>query len=131
MNRIILAGAAGIVAVGAVSASAASLGGVNTDSVGVESSVVASCDTDGIIVDYSVAYAATPATYRVATVDMSGVATTCNSLAYRITLNGAGGVSLGESTGTVTLTGNAMSVNVASLEVDGESVTGVALAIVG
>ena len=129
MNRIILAGAAGIVAVGAVSASAASLGGITSEKVGVDNEVVASCDSDGIAVDYTVAYQPSISTYKVATVDLSGIAGACNALPYSLTLSGTGGTSLLDDTGTIS--GTSMSINVSADNVDGELVTGIALAIVG
>jgi len=129
MNRIVLAAAAGIVAVGAVSASAASLGGITSESVGVDNAVVASCDSDGIDVDYTVDYAAGIASYEVATVDLSGIAVPCNGLPYSLTLSGAGGTSLGDDTGVVS--GTSMSIDVSGQAIDGELVTGIALAIVG
>ena len=131
MNRIVLAGAAGIVAVGAVSASAASLGGITSAEVGVDNAVVASCDSNGIVVDYTVDYVPATTTYNIDTVDLSGVATACDTLEYSLTLSGAAGASLGDDTGTVDLTGDAMSIDVSALNVDGEAVTGIALAIVG
>lgn len=129
MNRIVLAAAAGIVAVGAVSASAASLGGITSESVGVDNAVVASCDSDGIDVDYTVSYFADDSTYIIDTVDLSGIAGPCNTLPYSLTLSGAGGTSLGDDTGVVS--GTSMSIDVSGQEIDGELVTGIALAIVG
>ena len=131
MKRIVIAGVAGLVAVGAVSASAASLGGITSESVGVDNAVVATCDSDGIDVDYTVAYSSSISTYEVDDVDLSGVATACNGLSYRLTLSGAAGVSLAEDTGTVSLSGGAMTIDMSSDNVDGEAVTGVALSIVG
>jgi hypothetical protein len=131
VNRIVLAGAAGIVAVGAVSASAASLGGVTSDSVGVDSGVVASCDTDGISVDYTVAYAAASQRYNVASVVLTGVAAACNGKAFSVTL-ADDTTPLGESTGTVSLGGGSTeTIDVGSLSVDGELVDSIAVAIVG
>ncbi len=133
MNRIVLAGAAGIVAVGAVSASAASLGGITSESVGVDNAVVASCQTtqNSIDVDYTVAYQPSLSTYKVATIDLTGLDSTCNNLSYSLTLSGAGGSSLLDDTGTTTIVGGAMSINVSADNVDGELVTGIAVAIVG
>jgi len=131
MNRIILAGAAGIVAVGAVSASAASLGGVTSDSVGVDSGVVASCDTNGIGVDYTVSYAPASTRYNVATVVLTGVDAACETNAYSVTL-ADDSTSLGESTGTISLAGGStVTIDVSSQNVDGELVDSIAVAIVG
>ena len=129
MKRVILAGAAGILAVGAVSASAATLGGITGGSLGVDSAVVASCDNDGIIVAYTVQYSAAATTYNVDDVELSDVATACNGLTYSITLSGVGGTSLGEQTGTVTVVAGEFSANFSGDSIDGELVTGIAVAI--
>ena len=138
MNRIILAGAAGIVAVGAVSASAASLGGIASQEVGVDNAVVATCQTtqDAIEVDYTLAYEPSLSTaqlgsYKVATVDFTGFDATCNNLPYYLTLSGSGGTSLLDDSGTTSISSGAMSIDVSADNVDGEMVTGIALAIVG
>jgi hypothetical protein len=129
MKRVILAAAAGITAIGAVSASAASLGGITGGSLGVDSEVVAACDTDGIAVAYTVDYVAADTTYNVDDVEISGVAAACDGLSYSITLSGTGGTSLGEQTGTVSLTGGEFSANFTTDEINGEAVTGIAVAI--
>jgi hypothetical protein len=129
MKRVILAAAAGITAIGAVSASAASLGGITDGSLGVDSAVVASCDTDGIAVGYTVEYVAAATSYNVDEVELSGVALACDGLDYLITLSGAGGTSLGEQTGTVGLTSGAFSADFSGDAIDGELVTGIAVAI--
>lgn len=130
MNRIVLAGAAGIVAVGAVSASAASLGGITSEAVGVDNAVVASCDSTGIDVDYTLAYSSVLASYRVNTVDLSNVDATCDGLPYSLTLSTDDSSSIFSTDDTVVLIGDSMSVTVTG-DVNGELVTGIALAIVG
>ena len=129
MKRVILAGAAGILAVGAVSASAATLGGITGGSLGVDSAVVASCDNNGIDVSYTVEYSADDTTYNVDDVELSGVAEACGGLDYLITLSGTGGTSLGQRDDTVSLTGGAFSVDFSSDAIEGELVTGIAVAI--
>ena len=129
MNRIVLAGAAGIVAVGAVSASAASLGGVTSDQVGVDSGVVASCDTDGIDVDYTVAYSSDDTTYDVNDVTLSDVDATCAGQTYTVTLADDTGTNLATQTGAAV--SGTTTVNFLADDVDGEQVTAIAVAIVG
>lgn len=107
-KRMIFALAAGILAVGAVSAAAASLGGVTGASLGADTTVVASCDTDGIGVGYSTAYSSTTGTYQVTGVNLTGVNAACNSRAYAVTLADAANASLVQGTGNLTVTtGNA------------------------
>ena len=59
--------AAGLAVTGGVFASAASLGGVESANLGSSATVVASCDTDGVTVDYSTAYDSASGTYLVNT----------------------------------------------------------------
>lgn len=131
MKKIILAAAAGLTAVGAVSASAATLGGINADSLGVDDSVIAACDTDGIDVAYTLTYSAAALTYNVDDVILSDVAVACDGLDYSITLAGTGGISLGSATDTVVLDDTVLTVDMSGENVDGQAVTGIAVAIIG
>ncbi len=131
VKKIILAAAAGITAVGAVSASAATLGGINADSLGVDDSVIAACDTDGIDVAYTLTYSAAGLTYNVDDVILSDVAVACDGLDYSITLAGAGGTALDTATGVVALSGDVLTINVSASTVSGEDVEGIAVAILG
>ena len=76
-KRLLLSALTGTVVFGSVFAFAASLGGVTTDKLGADDSVVASCDTDGVIVDYDTAYSATDKEYEVTTVNVTGIAAGC------------------------------------------------------
>jgi hypothetical protein len=100
-KRKSLAVVAAIAAFGAVSASAASLGGLTGTSLGADTSVVASCDTDGVAVGYTTAYAATPKEYQVSGVTLTGVAAACNGKSANVTVANAAGTSLGSATATV------------------------------
>jgi hypothetical protein len=131
VKKIILAAAAGITAVGAVSASAATLGGVNADSLGVDDSVIAACDTDGIDVDYTVTYSAAGLTYNVDDVVLSDVAAACDGLSYSVTIADGAGTALGTSTGTVTLVGDEITIDISASNVSGADVEGIAVAILG
>ncbi len=125
-KRLALGIGAGVAAFAAVTASAASLGGVNAAGLGADTNVVASCDTDGVSVDYTTGYVGTE--YKVTAVKLSGVAAACNGKAVAITLRGASG-SLGEVTGTRdTSTTQSFSLGTA---VSASSVTGVAVVIAG
>lgn len=131
MKRILLAAGAGLLAVGAVSASAASLGGITGKSVGVDDEIVASCDTDGINVAYTYGYNATSGKYDVTGVDLTGVNAACNGMAYSLTLADNTNAALGSAlTGTLTVASGAASVPVTSGR-NGESVSRIALIITG
>ena len=88
----LLAGALGILAVGGVLASAASIGGVTSTSLGSGVSVVASCDTNGVDLAYNNTYNTTNGKYEVSSVTISGIAAPCVGKQLDITL--ADGVSL-------------------------------------
>lgn len=87
-KQLKLALGAGVLATAAVLASAASLGTVTSTNLGAGNTVVASCDTDGVAVDYTTAYDAATATYRVSHVTLSGVAAACNGQDVNITVYG-------------------------------------------
>ena len=85
MNKKIALGVtAGICAFGAVTASASSLGGVETTDLGTSADVVASCDTDGVAVDYTTAFS--NGAYRVTAVKLSGIAAACSGQNVTATL---------------------------------------------
>jgi hypothetical protein len=108
----LLAGALGIVAVGGVLASAATIGGVTNKSLGSGVSVVASCDTTGVTVHYNNTYNATTGTYEVLSVEISDIAPACvgDDLAITVATGaklalGTGGAEVTASTQTFAITG--------------------------
>ncbi|MGD1033332.1 MAG: hypothetical protein ABR977_02725 [Candidatus Dormibacteria bacterium] len=106
MKRILGAIAAGVVAFSGIYALAASLS-VSSNSLGAGTSVVASCTADTLTATYgTLSYSSTLPGYTVTTVVIKDNATspswtTCNTLAYRVTLETTGNASLAEATGTV------------------------------
>lgn len=117
-------------AFGALSASASTLGGLRSTSVGASANVVASCDTDGVDVAYSDnSYNAPTNDYRSNAVTLSGVNSACDGKAFRLTLAN-GSASLGETTGTITLTSNKQVVTLSS-PVRSEDVSRASLVITG
>jgi hypothetical protein len=87
-KRIAVAIVLGTVVAAAVFASAASLA-VNPKSLGAGGNVVASCDTDGVGVDYTTAFDAANATtanggYKVSEVKVTGLAAGCANHAYKV-----------------------------------------------
>lgn len=67
-------------AFGLVAASAASLGGIDQADLGADATVVASCDTDGVTVDYTLDYTDTgdPGYFAVTDVVVSGIDGNCD-----------------------------------------------------
>jgi hypothetical protein len=108
-KRILLALAAGVTVTGAVAASAASLGGITSTSLGADDTVVASCDTDGIGAGYTTVYESTTTAYNTTAVNLTGVDAACDKLAYSVTLADITDASLNTTTGTLTVdaSGNA------------------------
>ena len=124
-----LAVGAAVVAFGAMAASAATLGGLNSASLGADATVVASCDTDGVSLAYTNAFDPASSTYKTTAVELADVAAACEGKQFQLTLSGAAG-SLVEKAGTVTLTSGKQSVPLAP-GVDAKSVTGASLVISG
>jgi hypothetical protein len=139
MKRIIGAVIAGVIAFSGIYALAAGLS-VTSNTLGAGTSVVASCTTDTLTVTYgTLTYSSTVPGYTVSTVvikDNTGTPswTTCNTLAYRVTLEGASNASLEEATGTVSgvtnTSGSSFTVTFGSAE-SASLITGVAVVIGG
>lgn len=125
-KRTVIAVVAAVAAFGAVSASAASLGNLNVKSLGASTDVVASCDSDGVAVAYTTAYAAGAKEYQVSAVNLSGIATACAGLTVSVTV--ANGTTV-LSSGTVTsLAGTSTAVDLLS-PVSAKSLDQVAIVI--
>jgi hypothetical protein len=71
---------------------------VNSDNLGSGGDAVQSCDT-GVDASYTAAYTATG--YRVATVELSGIAALCEGESFQITLSNAADASMVELTGVI------------------------------
>lgn len=130
MKKLLLPLGAGVVVFGSVTAFAATLA-VNGTSLGSGNANVTSCNSAA-----AVSYGTTPTTnantYDVstATVTTSGTGAGCANMAFRVTLLGAGGASLGEKTGTLDGTG-AGSVDFTSSAIAATDVNGVAVVVTG
>ncbi len=86
----------GLGAVGLAAASAASLGGLTTGSLGADNGAVASCDTNGVTVAYGTpAYDAAAGLYKITTATVSGIAAPCVGRTVYVTVADSGGASLG------------------------------------
>jgi hypothetical protein len=129
MNKKALAAFGGLAAFGILTASAASLGGLTSSSLGADQTVIASCDTTGINMAYTTAYDGPSNSYKTTAVTISNVDPTCATKAYKLTLSDPT-TSLNETSGVVTLVGAAQTI-VLSSPVDAKAYTRTALVITG
>jgi hypothetical protein len=114
---------------GAVYGLAASLN-VSTDTLGAGSSAVAACQTTPLTMSYATAYQAGSG-YKVGVVTVSGLAASCYTKPYKLSLTGAADVSLGEMTGTTPGSGTSFTADFTAANVTATSVLGVHLVISG
>jgi hypothetical protein len=129
VNLKIVAAVAALGTFGVLTASAASLGGLTSTSLGADETVVAACDADGIALTYANGYDTATSSYRTTAVTMSGVAAACADKSFRLTLSN--GISpLSEVTDVVTPTAGVFTVTLPS-SIDAKSVAQVALVITG
>ena len=129
MKRIGTAIIGGLITFSIVYGLAASLN-LTTDSLGAATTTVASCQAATLTATYTSTYSATAPGYTVGTVTITGLAATCYSKAYKVTLSGAASASLGEATGTTPASGTSFSATFAPA-VAATSITGVNVVISG
>ena len=129
MKRVLIAVLASTITFGAVYGLAAGLN-LTTESLGAADTTVAACQAGQLTATYSSSYSASAPGYTVGTVTVTGLAATCYSKAYRITLSGAGNASLGEATGTTPSSGASFNATF-SPAVAASSVTGIGVVISG
>lgn len=109
-------------------ASAASLGGLSSQSVGSNDTVVAACDSDGVAIAYTTGYSAAASKYQVTSVTLSGIAAGCANQTAAVTVKGSGGTSLGS--GSATVSGTSASITL-STPADAEALLGASVVISG
>jgi hypothetical protein len=129
MNRIVGAVLAGLMTFGLVLGMAASLN-LTSDSLGSATTTVAACQAGALNATYTSTYSATAPGYTVGTVTITGLASTCYSKPYKVTLSGAAGVSLGEATGTTPASGTTIAVTFSPV-VSATSITAINVVISG
>lgn len=129
MNRVLAAILVGLLTFGGVYGLAASLN-LTTDSLGAAQTTVAACQAGALNATYTTSYAAGTPGYTVGTVTVNGLAATCYSKAFKVTLSGAGNASLGEVTGTTPASGTSFAATFAPA-VNAASVTGISVVISG
>ena len=123
MKRVLIVALGGVLTFGAVYGFAASLN-LTTDSLGAVDTTVAACQAGALTATYTSSYSSTVPGYAVGTVTVTGLASTCYSKAYKITLSGSSNTSLGEATGTTPATGTSFAATF-SPAVNAASVTGI------
>lgn len=129
MKRIVIAIVAGLVVFGGTFAFAASLGTITTGTVGDSTTVVASCDTDGVTAAFGTpSWDATNKRYGVTSLNITSINTACNSDAIKVTLKDGTGASLGEAVGTVAAGAASLTF---SPSVSAQSVAGMDVVIAG
>ena len=97
-RRTVLALIVSLMVFGSLYAMAASLGGITSDSVGADSAVVASCDTNGVTTAYVTAWDATDERYEITSVTVGGVADTCDGRTLSVNLTDPTGAQIGSGT---------------------------------
>ncbi|MGZ4723478.1 MAG: hypothetical protein ACXV8L_04610, partial [Ilumatobacteraceae bacterium] len=113
-KKVFVAVMGGVLSMGLVGASAATLGTLSGAGLGADDQVVAGCDTDGITVGYTTAYSAAAQTYQVTAVNFTGVNAACNGKAASVSLRN-GTTNLGTTNvASITVSASACSVPVGS-----------------
>ena len=129
MKRVLAALFAGLITFGGIYGLAASLN-LTSDSLGAGNATVAACQAGALNATYTTSYSAAAPGYTVGTVTVTGLAASCYSKAYKVTLSGAGSVSLGEATGTTPAAGTSFAATFAPA-VSAASVTGISVVLSG
>jgi len=129
VKRALITALVGVMTFATVYGLAASLN-VASDSLGAGDTTVAACQAGTLTATYTTTYSASTPGYTVGTVTVTGLAATCYAKAYKISLTGTAGASLGEAVGTTPSTGTSFAATF-SPAVNAASVTGVGVVISG
>lgn len=135
-RKVGIAVLAGLAITGIIGASAASLGGIDSDTLGADVGVVGSCDTDGVTVEYAVSFDSEAGEAEVDSVDIGSVNALCNGLTYDVTLLDGAGANIGDRQGVVVLLAGEFTVLFSELPpattgVSAEDVEGISIALFG
>ncbi len=111
---------------------AASLG-VTSNSLGAGTSAVAACQAGTLTASYATSYDPTIPGYKVGIVTVNGLASTCWTKPFKVTLTGPGvsNASLGEVTGTTPGAGTSFTADFSTGSTSAASVTGIHITIAG
>jgi hypothetical protein len=129
-RRAVVALLVGGVIFGAIYGLAASLG-VSSSSLGSGNSSVAACQAGTLTASYATSYDSSIPGYKVGVATVSGLASTCYSKSFRITLINGSNTSLGEVTGTTPSSGSSFTADFTSSNVSAASVSGVHVVVTG
>jgi hypothetical protein len=131
MNKKAFAAIGGLAAFGILTAAAASLGGLTSSSLGADQTVIASCDTDGIVLSYTNSYNTGTNVYTTTAVVATGVNPTCAGKIAKLSLEN-GSTLIGEYplNPVVVTGGNTMTIPI-SPAVNSSTITAAALVITG
>jgi hypothetical protein len=129
-KRIGAALVAGAATLGVVGASAASLGGITSNSLGADTAVVGSCDSDGVTLSYTNSYDATLGRYQTTSIGVSGIAAACAGKSLSLTLKDSSGAALGSGT-VASIGGTTATVTLAGSGANANAVVGAAAVISG
>ncbi len=129
-KRMTIALLAGVSISGVAGASAATLGGLTSGSLGSDDSIVAACDSDGITIGYTTAYSAAAQKYQVTVVNFTAVDADCNAKAASVSLRDGTSVLTTQSAASITVASNAFSITLAT-PVEAGLVDGMSLIISG
>jgi hypothetical protein len=130
MKRLLLGLLLGLVVFGSTYGMAASLG-VGTKTLGAGNSSVAACQGATLTASYATSYDSTIPGYKVGVVTVTGLASTCYSMSFRVSLVNSGNTSLGEVTGTTPSSGSSFTADFTSSNVQAANVAGVHVVISG
>lgn len=129
MKKKLLAVVGAVATFGALTASASTLGSLDSASVGADQTVLASCDSDGVALGYTNVYDNASNSYRTTAVTMSGIDAACQGKTYKLTLSN-GTVSVAEASGAVAVVGGNQTVALSS-PVAASSISKAAIVIAG
>ncbi len=128
-RKLALAVLASITIAGIAGASASSLGGINSASIGSDDAITASCDADGMTVTYNTVYNTTLGRYDVGTVTFNGVDAACSGKSASLVLADIAKASLASVSGPITVTSGSFTLD--PTNVSAELVEGLSLVIQG
>lgn len=134
-KRFIIGLVVGVAVFAAAFGMAATLGGLNSDSLGADNQSVAACDTDGVTTSYDTDYSAVAtAGFKVTEVTVGNIGVNspaavgdCAGMTVEVALTGAADVLLESKTAVIDATSESITFNAA--ESLAESVTGVHVVI--
>jgi len=130
MKRALVALGVGSAIFAGVYGLAASLN-VSSSGLGAGNVSVAACQAGTLTSSYATAYSSSTPGYNVGVVTVNGLASTCYSKSFKVTLVNSSNTSLGEVTGTAPSSGTSFTADFTSANVSAASVTGVHVLITG